>query len=64
MIDWIPIDDGVPDFDEDLLVCSEGFVYYATFNGKFKQNGIDCLYLPNVSHWTYFPEPPKGLTDE
>ena len=59
MNDWIPIDDGVPEIDEGLLVCSNGFVYYATFNGRFNHNGIDCLYLPNVSHWMYLPEPPE-----
>ena len=58
MIEWINVDDGHPDLEQEVLVCSENFVYYAVFNGKYKQQGIDCLYLKGVTHWMSLPEPP------
>lgn len=60
MSEWISIDDGLPDsFDSEVLAYSSGVVYYCTFNGRFEHLGIDSLYIIDVTHWMYLPEPPK-----
>lgn len=60
---WIPVEDGVPDTEEYVLVCTR------TKSGK--QNIRIGYYIPekqywatgmnsNVTHWMPLPDPPGG----
>ena len=58
-MDWININDKMPEKYQEILVCSnEGRVKAATYMGGGKWS----TYLPIV-YWAPFPAPPDGLVE-
>lgn len=64
MSGWIKVEDKLPQNNDEVLVCAEGFVYYCNYvNGKFvfeaysPYGDCDDEYY-NASHWQPLPEPP------
>ena len=65
MLEWISVDDGLPEDWADVLALSRyGFLETAVYtgvSGKWRTawNG-DTLEMDSITHWMPLPQPPKG----
>lgn len=64
---WIPVTERLPEDRFEVLVYTDRyggrheFAYYIPRLGAWYQNC--ALLIPNVTHWTPLPEPPKECDD-
>lgn len=62
---WIPVEERLPDIDEEVLVCTnEGLYKVAQYSGADKfwtleLNQMVWGMVAGVTHWMPLPEPPE-----
>lgn len=69
MIEWVKVEERLPDFEEEILICDNGKVTSAELSQKsntifrkaIESNYNNHEYFYNVTHWAYFPDPPNDI---
>lgn len=63
MIEWIKVEDKLPEDERLVLVYKSGTdsvtVSLFIFNGF--SDPIEGCYFANITHWAYFPDPPNNI---
>jgi hypothetical protein len=57
-MEWINIDDKLPEIDEFVLFCSSDNGYMGVDHIDKDMNPFDWINMHMITHWMPLPEPP------